>query len=119
VFSNVLGMDDDLGFGVMRVTRDQPWRPSHLLQPLQNLFLAATFEWAIAVHDFDLDRSKAEKATQAKALLGKIARQAVKRLRALSGAQPIPLAQNPGRQRNSQPAAQPLGVHRDLLWAFP
>ena len=24
VFSNVLGMDDDLGFGVMRVTRDQP-----------------------------------------------------------------------------------------------
>ncbi len=26
VFSNVLGMDDDLGFGVMRVTRDEPWR---------------------------------------------------------------------------------------------
>ena len=78
VFSNVLGMDDDLGFGVMRVTRDQPWRPSHLLQPLQNLFLAATFEWGIALHDVDLDRSKAEKATQAKALLGKIARQAVK-----------------------------------------
>jgi NADPH-dependent stearoyl-CoA 9-desaturase len=78
VFSNVLGMDDDLGFGVMRVTRDQPWRPSHLLQPLQNLFLAATFEWGIALHDFDLDRSKAEKVTQAKALLGKIGRQAVK-----------------------------------------
>ena len=78
VFSNVLGMDDDLGFGVMRVTRDQPWRPSHLLQPIQNLLLAATFEWGIALHDVDLDRSKAEKVTQAKALLGKIARQAVK-----------------------------------------
>src|SRR6202051_47227 len=39
VFSNVLGMDDDLGFGVMRVTRDQPWRPRYLLQPLQNLLL--------------------------------------------------------------------------------
>jgi fatty acid desaturase len=36
VFSNVLGMDDDLGFGVMRVTREQPWQPVHLLQPLQN-----------------------------------------------------------------------------------
>ena len=78
VFSNVLGMDDDLGFGVMRVTRDQPWRPSHLLQPIQNLLLAATFEWGIALHDVDLDRSKAEKAAQAKALLGKIARQALK-----------------------------------------
>ena len=40
VFSNVLGMDDDLGFGVMRVTRDQPWKPPYLLQPLQNLLLA-------------------------------------------------------------------------------
>ena len=27
VFSNILGMDDDIGFGVMRVTRDQPWKP--------------------------------------------------------------------------------------------
>ena len=26
VFTNVLGMDDDLGFGVMRVTRDEPWQ---------------------------------------------------------------------------------------------
>ena len=79
VFSNVLGMDDDLGFGVMRVTRDQPWRPSHLLQPLQNLLLAATFEWGIALHDVDLECGrKAEKVTQARALLGKIARQAVK-----------------------------------------
>ena len=26
MFTNVVGMDDDLGFGVMRITRDQPWR---------------------------------------------------------------------------------------------
>ena len=32
-------MDDDIGFGIMRVTRDQQWRPVHLLQPLQNLLL--------------------------------------------------------------------------------
>lgn len=41
VFSNVLGVDDDLGFGVMRVTRDQAWEPQHLVQPLRNLLLAA------------------------------------------------------------------------------
>ena len=60
VFSNVLGMDDDLGFGVMRVTRDQPWKPQYLLQPIQNLFLAATFEWGIALHDVDFERIRGE-----------------------------------------------------------
>jgi fatty acid desaturase len=81
-FSNIIGMDDDLGFGVMRVTRDQPWRPSYLLQPLQNLLLAATFEWGIALHDVDLNwtpaTTRAEKGAGVKALLGKISRQAVK-----------------------------------------
>jgi NADPH-dependent stearoyl-CoA 9-desaturase len=77
VFSNVLGMDDDLGFGVMRVTRDQPWQPRHLLQPLQNLLLAATFEWGIALHDVELKRGQGVTA-DAKALMRKVARQAAK-----------------------------------------
>ena len=58
VFSNVLGVDDDLGFGVMRVTRDQPWKRQYLLQPVQNLLLALTFEWGIAAHGVDLERSR-------------------------------------------------------------
>jgi NADPH-dependent stearoyl-CoA 9-desaturase len=82
VFSNVLGMDDDLGFGVMRVTRDQPWKPQYLLQPIQNLFLAATFEWGIALHDVDFERTgaatAAERGSQVRLLAGKVARQAVK-----------------------------------------
>jgi NADPH-dependent stearoyl-CoA 9-desaturase len=77
VFSNVLGMDDDLGFGVMRVTRDQPWRLQYLVQPLQNLFLAATFEWGIALHDVELRRGQGVTA-DASALMGKVARQAAK-----------------------------------------
>ncbi len=78
VFSNVLGVDDDLGFGVMRVTRDQPWKRQYLLQPLQNILLALTFEWGIAAHGVDLDRSRAEKVLQTKALVAKIARQGFK-----------------------------------------
>ncbi len=123
VFSNVLGMDDDLGFGVMRVTRDQPWKPQYLLQPLQNLFLAATFEWGIALHDVDFDRVRAataaEKATQASALIGKVARQAAKDYVLFPGAQPISVAQNLGCECDGQPCAQPVGVHGDLLWALP
>lgn len=83
VFSNVVGVDDDLGFGIMRVTRDEPWRPSHLLQPLRNLLLASIFEWGIALHGVhsEHDRLAADngKVAEARAaLIGKINRQAVK-----------------------------------------
>ena len=82
MFSNVLGVDDDLGFGVMRVTRDQPWKPQYLMQPLQNVLLAMTFEWGIALHGRQPSaiRADAREARRPRRteLLKKIARQAVK-----------------------------------------
>ncbi|MBF6070460.1 fatty acid desaturase family protein [Nocardia farcinica] len=55
-YTNVLGKDEDLGFGILRMTRDEPWRPIHLVQPLANLVLAATFEWGIALHDWSIEK---------------------------------------------------------------
>jgi NADPH-dependent stearoyl-CoA 9-desaturase len=82
VFSNILGMDDDIGFGVMRVTRDQPWKAEHLVQPLRNLLLAATFEWGIALHGLyssqDRASSEAGRKAEGKALARKISRQVTK-----------------------------------------
>ncbi|MBH0777795.1 fatty acid desaturase family protein [Nocardia bovistercoris] len=82
VFTNVVGMDDDIGFGVMRVTRDQPWRPTLLLQPIQNLLLALTFEWGIAAHSYYAERDRAAGTDRAReplrALVTKIARQTAK-----------------------------------------
>ena len=79
VFTNVLDMDDDLGFGVMRMTRDQPWQPRYLLQPLRNLLLAITFEWGIALHGVHAAQVRAEttaeKKAQSRAVVTKIARQ--------------------------------------------
>ena len=79
VYTNVLGMDDDIGFGVMRVTRDQPWRPRLLLQPFQNFLLAALFDWGIALHDLYSERDRAatpaEKTAETKAFVRKIGRQ--------------------------------------------
>ncbi|MBB3036242.1 fatty acid desaturase family protein [Hoyosella altamirensis] len=57
-YTNIVGMDEDVGFGIIRVTRDQEWKPIHLLQPLQNLLLAAGFEWGIALHDLQFDGRK-------------------------------------------------------------
>ncbi|MQY20007.1 fatty acid desaturase family protein [Nocardia macrotermitis] len=57
-YTNVLGKDDDLGFGILRMTRDEQWRPIHLIQPLANLVLAATFEWGIALHDLKAEKEQ-------------------------------------------------------------
>ncbi|MFX0579530.1 fatty acid desaturase family protein [Nocardia nepalensis] len=55
-YTNVYGLDEDLSFVVQRMSRDEPWRPIHLIQPVTSLAIAAGFEWAIAVHDWALER---------------------------------------------------------------
>ncbi|MGX1807699.1 fatty acid desaturase family protein [Nocardia sp. NPDC055321] len=50
-YTNIVGMDDDVGFGILRMTRDEEWKPINLFQPAGNLVLAALFEWGIALHD--------------------------------------------------------------------
>ena len=82
VFTNVVGVDDDLGYGVLRVTRDQKWKPSNLVQPLRHLLLAIVFEWGIALHGLHSERdhaeTDAEKSACARDLGRKVARQAAK-----------------------------------------
>ncbi|MGV0636174.1 fatty acid desaturase [Mycolicibacillus trivialis] len=82
VYTNVLDMDDDLGFGVMRVTPDQKWKPSNLLQPVRSLLLAVLFEWGIAMQGLHTTRraavNGAEKTARARTLVAKITRQIVK-----------------------------------------
>jgi fatty acid desaturase len=82
VYANVVGVDNDLGFGVMRVTRDQEWSPSTLAQPLRALLLALAFEWGVALHGLwsvqDRETTDAGKSAHKKALIGKMARQAGK-----------------------------------------
>jgi fatty acid desaturase len=58
-YTNVLGMDEDLGFGILRMTRDEQWRPLHLVQPVANIVLAALFEWGIALHDWKIHKQLA------------------------------------------------------------
>jgi fatty acid desaturase len=54
VNTNVLGMDNDLGYGILRVDEAQEWHPRHRLQPLLNLLNAIFFEYGIATYDLDL-----------------------------------------------------------------
>ena len=51
VYTNIVGMDHDIGFGILRMTRDEKWKPINIVQPFANVLLALTFEWGIALHD--------------------------------------------------------------------
>jgi NADPH-dependent stearoyl-CoA 9-desaturase len=53
-YTNVLGKDNDLGYGIMRVDEDQPWVPFYIIQPFWNFLNALFFEYGIAAYDLEL-----------------------------------------------------------------
>jgi fatty acid desaturase len=54
--TNVLGKDRDIGYGILRMSEDQPWRLRDLGNPVYATLLALLFEWGVAVHDVEVDR---------------------------------------------------------------
>ncbi|WP_280253117.1 fatty acid desaturase family protein [Nocardia abscessus] len=55
-YTNVLGMDDDIGYGLLRVTRDQRWKPFNLGNPVYNLVLQLFFEYGVAIQHLELGK---------------------------------------------------------------
>ncbi len=53
-YTNVIGKDNDLGYGIMRVDEDQRWVPMYLAQPVWNFINACFFEYGIAAYDLEL-----------------------------------------------------------------
>jgi fatty acid desaturase len=53
-YTNILGKDNDLGYGIMRVDEDQPWRRRYLVQPLWNFVNACIFEYGITMYDIEI-----------------------------------------------------------------
>ncbi len=56
-YTNVIGRDNDLGYGIMRVDEDQRWHPFYLAQPLWNFINACMFEYGIAAYDLELGKN--------------------------------------------------------------
>ncbi|BBX65454.1 stearoyl-CoA 9-desaturase [Mycobacterium saskatchewanense] len=55
-FTNILGMDDDVGYYILRVTRDQPWQGFNIGNVLFNAILALGFEWGIGLQTVDFEK---------------------------------------------------------------
>ncbi|TAL25684.1 MAG: acyl-CoA desaturase [Frankiales bacterium] len=83
-FTNVLGRDNDLGYGIMRVDEDQKWSPFYLGQPLYNFVNMLIFEYGIAAYDLEIGKvvkgrkDKALFRSQVSRVLGKIKKQAAR-----------------------------------------
>ncbi len=52
-YTNIIGKDNDLGYGIMRVDEDQEWTPANLIQPLLNFGNMLIFEYGIAAYDIE------------------------------------------------------------------
>src|SRR3712207_5725007 len=56
-YTNVVGKDNDLGYGIMRVDEDRRWSPFYLGQPLWSFLTACFFEYGIAAYDLELGKN--------------------------------------------------------------
>jgi fatty acid desaturase len=55
-YTNIVGKDRDVGYGILRMSEDQPWHPFYLGNPLYAALLAVFFEWGIMLHEIEVDR---------------------------------------------------------------
>jgi linoleoyl-CoA desaturase len=76
-WTNVIGKDPDVGYGLMRVTPEQRWKPRYLMQPFANILLALFFQWGVGLNDIIwADKTNAgPKSVLAKRFLRKAYRQ--------------------------------------------
>jgi len=80
-FTNVVGKDNDLGYGIMRVDEDQRWYPLYLAQPFWNLVNALFFEYGIAAYDLELGKNLATKRRRQNPEFKARAKQVLKKIR--------------------------------------
>jgi fatty acid desaturase len=54
-YTNILGKDRDIGYGILRMDEDQPWKPYYLGNPLYALGLMTFFQWGVLLHDLEVE----------------------------------------------------------------
>jgi fatty acid desaturase len=54
--TNIVGMDRDIGYGILRMSPDQPWRPYFLGNPVYAFLLMVLFQYGVALHELETER---------------------------------------------------------------
>ncbi len=63
--TNIVGKDRDIGYGILRMSEEQPWHPYYLGNPLYAALLATFFQYGVALHDLEAERIAVGESTLA------------------------------------------------------
>ncbi len=55
-YTNIVGKDRDIGYGILRMSEQERWRPYYLGNPLYAALLATFFQYGVALHDLETER---------------------------------------------------------------
>ena len=55
-YTNVKGMDDDVGYGVFRLFPEQRWTKFTLIQPIYIVPFSLLFQWGVAIQNLELGK---------------------------------------------------------------
>jgi fatty acid desaturase len=64
-YTNILGKDRDIGYGVLRMDEAQRWNPYYLGNPLYAALLAVFFQWGVMLHDLEVEKIRSGEKTLA------------------------------------------------------
>ena len=62
-YTNIVGMDRDIGYGILRMSEDQKWRPYFLGNPVYAFLLMVLFQYGVALHELETERIRAGEIT--------------------------------------------------------
>ena len=54
-YTNILGKDRDIGYGILRIDDAQKWNPYYLGNPVWAFALMVLFEWGVMMHDLEIE----------------------------------------------------------------
>ncbi|WP_163376634.1 acyl-CoA desaturase [Dietzia sp. Alg238-R159] len=54
-YTNILDLDRDIGYGLLRMEYEQKWTPLRLGNPVYAFALMMLFEWGVMMHDLEYD----------------------------------------------------------------
>ena len=60
-YTNIIGKDRDIGYGILRMDEDQKWNPYYLGNPAYALGLMLFFQWGVLLHDLEVENIVAGK----------------------------------------------------------
>ncbi|RWA21088.1 hypothetical protein MBRU_15380 [Mycolicibacterium brumae DSM 44177] len=83
-YTNVVDLDRDIGYGILRMSPDQPWQKYYLGNPLYAFLLMVLFQYGVALHELETERVRdgefpfKEKKEVIREIWGKVGRQTLK-----------------------------------------